>query len=169
MLIKYNIAFSSMIWVFQDDATWEVFDFLFSEQRIGFTARKPEDGAESGMIRFTDVITNEVGDYDRSTGIFFCSRSGLYSFSLHLTKFTSTDVINVKAVDYVWCHLYRNDDSIAYAYTNPIPGADVGRYGISTSVVVHLSPGDIVYPGDCTAASTMFWRSSFSGFLIGAD
>lgn len=89
--------------------------------------------------------------YNTSTGKFTSKDAGIYVFSLYLYR-RNTESAN--------CRIRKNGLGMVRGY----------RYGSttesSTSVVVHLNPGDVVDLGDCTAVSSLNFHTVFTGFLL---
>ena len=136
-------------------------EIAFTGIHVGFTADYPKAGQYSGNIRFSNVLTNYGDRYNSTTGIFTCDVPGLYYFSLVVYKSAYADIAS--------CFIRKNNHNTIEAFSNPIPPADAGYFEASTSVVLHLAHGDTVDLAGCTAASTMEWLTSFSGFLVTAD
>ncbi|XP_060559294.1 heavy metal-binding protein HIP-like [Ruditapes philippinarum] len=133
------------------------------EKVVAFTMTTPKVGATSGSMSFTTVVTNEGNGFDTSTGKFTCPVSGLYFFSLHIIKKRAS-------VDYAGCYIYLNGSSKVRAYIDPqdgANGADIGSYGVSTSVYLKLKVGDVVTLENCsgTIPSAVEPWTSFSGYL----
>ena len=53
--------------------------------------------------------------------------------------------------------------------SDPHSSSDGGLYESSNSVILHLDRGDRIDLGSCTKANTMYYWTSFSGFLLRAD
>jgi len=132
------------------------------EQGIGFTVNTPRETAKTGHITFTTVITNKGGGYNTTTGEFTCGVAGMYSFGLTIVKTSSAS--------YAYCELYKNSQMLGIAYVHG-DGHQIGVVSGSTTVYVHLLPGDKMYPRGCTAASTMVSSiySTFTGHLVDSD
>ena len=121
----------------------------------------PKDGPTSGTVIFSYVQTNIGGNYNATSGQYTCPYSGIYIFFLSLYK--SSKVNNA------YCRIKRNTSVIGYAYayggSHNAGGTDEG----STTLIVRLAAGDVVYIGDCTGANTINEYSRFSGSLLKAD
>lgn len=140
----------------------------YSEERISaFSGRDLSGTNTSGVVTFTNVLLNEGGDYDASTGVFTCRIPGLYFFSATLTKLRSSS----SPVDLIYCWIYVNLINTVRIYTDPTDDdTDNGSYSASASVALRLQRSDRVYLGGCSPASYFSSpRSSFSGFLIQPD
>ena len=131
-----------------------------TEYKSGFTYYSPQDGPRNGTIRFIGKKSNIGGHYDSSTGQFNCPYSGIYVFFLHIRD------RGVSPSSLTRCWIRKNGSINLYNYLSRI---DYGRYESSTSLVLHLSQGDIVDLGECSIADTFGGWSTFSGFLLQAD
>ncbi|XP_053395634.1 complement C1q-like protein 2 [Mercenaria mercenaria] len=117
--------------------------FSVSEPR---SVSSPE--TEYKLQQYTTVNINEGKDFNPSSGIFTCSKAGVYYFTATLIK---------KRAD-VSVDLVQYDDT------------DKGHAAISNSVVLRLDTDDIVYLGWCDDPNTSLEKwSSFSGFLLYPD
>ncbi|XP_060565026.1 heavy metal-binding protein HIP-like [Ruditapes philippinarum] len=132
---------------------------------VAFTATSPADSGSANSIAnsmtFTTVITNEGNGFDILTGKFTCPVSGLYYFSLHITKKKST------IVNEAGCFIFLNGTKTVRAYVDPQIDADNGSYGVSNSVYLKLKVGDVVSIAHCfqLPSSRLETWTSFSGYL----
>ncbi|XP_033732933.1 complement C1q-like protein 3 [Pecten maximus] len=104
------------------------------------------------------VLTNEGNNYDPQTGVFTCQQAGTYVFYV---------TIQVEHGHSFGAEVVKNAAEIAWVLAEPTNS----RASASTSVIVNLSVGDIVYvrsdgyfDQDDALIDDQF--SSFSGFLI---
>ncbi|KAJ8300432.1 hypothetical protein KUTeg_021951 [Tegillarca granosa] len=80
------------------------------ENKIAFTAglQKTESYATQQIIKFSRVITNVGGGLNASDGVFYCPEPGLYSFFVSIMTLAND----------AFAHIYKNDKSIVYVYTD---------------------------------------------------
>ncbi|OWF53278.1 uncharacterized protein LOC110446610 [Mizuhopecten yessoensis] len=114
------------------------------------------DVGKEQIIQFGNVVTNNGGHYNEQSGVFTCGTQGTYVFSW--TLYVSDD-------SHIDSELVKNGNAFAYSRAG-----DANYYeASSTTAVVNLSPGDMVWtrvkdrsPGADIRASV----SMFCGFKI---
>jgi hypothetical protein len=130
--------------------------------------------SQNKLQNYAKVHFNEGTDFNADTGIFSCSKPGVYYFTASLIKKRAYD--NSEKVDLVHCIIYKNTETMLELRVDPTDGpkvdvnnisADIGSTAVTNSMVVRLERGDTVYLGDCDNPLTSLesW-SSFSGFLL---
>ena len=126
-----------------------------------FTAVYPSDGSASGIIKLDTEITNIGSDYNKHSGQFISQHPGIYVFNLNIYKdFNANDA---------GCYIRQNGSGKVWTYSNPHSSSDGGLYESSNSVILHLDRGERIDLGGCRKANTMYYWTSFSGFLLKAD
>ena len=135
--------------------------YLISAPMSAFTAVYPIDGSVSGTIKLDMEITNIGGDYNKHSGQFVCQHPGIYVFNLHIYKAYHDNE--------AYCYIRQNGNDIVWTESDPHSSSDGGLYESSNSVILQLDRGDRVDLGTCTKASTMYYWTSLSGFLLKAD
>ena len=135
--------------------------FIISDTMSAFTAVYPSDGSASGTIKLDTEITNIGGDYNKHSGQFICQHPGIYVFNLNIFKDFNKDQ--------AYCYIQQNGNGKIWTKSNPDSSSDSGLYESSNSVILHLDRGDRVDLGSCSKANTMYYWTSFSGFLLKAD
>ena len=100
-------------------------------------------------------------DYNITSGTFTCSINGVYFFVLTMYKYS--------IADFAYCNIRHNGTDVVEAYSNPNVKGDYGFYSASTTLYIHLESGDTIDLGHCTAAGTLEYRTTFTGFLVNAD
>ena len=141
--------------------------FSFSEIVSAFSVTKPHSVVTSVYrLTFSTTIYNQGDDFNASTGVFTCSKSGVYQFSVFLVKKTAKT-----RLDNVGCLLYKDRSNIITIGVDPTDDdTDKGNAQAANSVVMYLDIGDTVSLQYCSDPSThMESWSSFSGFLINPD
>ena len=137
-------------------------NLLLTGQRSVYTAIFPEDGPGSSTVKLITAVSNIGGDYNINTGQFICQHPGIYVFTLHLYKEYN--------VNKAYCYIRKNGSGQVYVYINPDSNSDAGCYESSNTVILQLSHRDRVDLGGCTSGNTtMYYWTSFSGFLLKAD
>ena len=141
-----------------------IISFYVAGHQIGFTAR---GGLQdfSGNVRFPSIKSNIGNRYSSSTGQFTCNYPGLYYFSVSLIKLR-TDIVHAEMVS---CSIRKNGINVVNTITDPRDDdTDNGSYETSAFLVIHLSSGETVNVGGCSATKLQS-QSSFTGFLLKAD
>ncbi|XP_060600751.1 cerebellin-1-like [Ruditapes philippinarum] len=129
------------------------------------------------LQNYSKVHFNEGTDFNADTGIFSCSKPGVYYFSASLIKKRAYE--NSEKVDLLHCIIYKNTGTMLELRVDPTDGpkvdvdnisADIGSTAVTNSMVIRLGKGDTVYLGDSDNPLTSLesW-SSFSGFLLYPD
>lgn len=126
---------------------------------VAFSVSDPSSRCYSTLRLYNKVHINIGDDFCPETGIFTCSKAGVYYFI--------TTLVKKKGVDFLNCSIVKNDSQVQYLYLDRNDDADAGNAAISNSVVLSLSVGDRVFLGRCTDLTGRLepW-SSFSGFLL---
>ena len=138
----------------------------FAGAKSAFTVTNPDMGLQLYHLRFTRVITNIGGRYSTSTGIFTSEYPGIYEFALHILKDSGANNAH--------CAIRKNESSVAIARSDPWGAVNTGYTSGSTSVVLHLSRGDLVdvycdhTVGNLLAGYSDMYNS-FSGVLLQAE
>lgn len=137
---------------------------MFVDVKVAFMAYEPSTGSSSELI-FSTTKVNDGNGYNTSTGRFTCTVTGLYFFSVTLTKHVNT------LTDRVECILYVNSTAKAGFYEDQVETNHEAGYSSTMLGVFHLQRNDYVHIGRCFGLNTIalnIW-SSFIGFLITAD
>ncbi|XP_043775571.1 cerebellin-3 [Cervus elaphus] len=110
----------------------------------------------SGAIYFDQVLVNEGGGFDRTSGSFVAPVRGVYSFRFHVVKVYNRQTVQVSLMLNTW--------PVVSAFAND---PDVTREAATSSVLLPLDPGDRVSLRLRRGNLLGGWKySSFSGFLI---
>ena len=116
------------------------------------------NGNIGDVIVFDDVVTNLGGGYDLQTGVFNCSVSGVYFFSVSILSLLSSNR--------PWARLKKNGQILLSVHDSH-PNY---HHQSSASVVVVLATGDRVWLESKTSGRSIDGNynrfSRFSGFLI---
>lgn len=124
-----------------------------------FFAKGLEISDRIDVVTFTQVLLNEGGDYNSTTGVFTCRIPGLYFFSARIMKSSSSQL--------AYCNIYKNTTWIVHIETNHVTSDQWGYFSSSATFLDTLTTGDEVYIGSCNAISSFYKPDClFSGFLI---
>ncbi|XP_068821925.1 cerebellin-3 isoform X2 [Capricornis sumatraensis] len=85
----------------------------------------------SGAIYFDQVLVNEGGGFDRTSGSFVAPVRGVYSFRFHVVKVYNRQTVQVSLMLNTW--------PVVSAFAND---PDVTREAATSSVLLPLDPGD---------------------------
>ena len=118
---------------------------------------KPTETPTIDSLTFGLVENNGI-QFNASTGLYVCEHPGIYVFSVHVYLESGYDLAN--------CYIRKNRSNMVLAYLEP---KGSGYYEASNTVVLQLQLGDTTDLGGCTSASTMWYWTSFTGFLLHAD
>ena len=122
------------------------------------------------LQNYGKVHFNEGNDFSSETGIFRCSKPGVYYFTASLVKKRALEK-KFEKVDFVHCKIFKNTNEVLDILVDPTDDdTDIGSAAVSNSVILRLASSDKVYLGDCDdpLVSLESW-SSFSGFLLYPD
>uniref|UniRef100_A0A8C6D982 Cerebellin 3 n=1 Tax=Moschus moschiferus TaxID=68415 RepID=A0A8C6D982_MOSMO len=115
------------------------------------TAKRSGDGEPAPQ-----VLVNEGGGFDRTSGSFVAPVRGVYSFRFHVVKVYNRQTVQVSLMLNTW--------PVVSAFAND---PDVTREAATSSVLLPLDPGDRVSLRLRRGNLLGGWKySSFSGFLI---
>ncbi|KAJ8319679.1 hypothetical protein KUTeg_002774 [Tegillarca granosa] len=124
-----------------------------NRKQIAFTTRLGHYPTTSSALVFKKVITNIGGGYNVSDGIFYCSKDGLYTFTVTLEGFKRINVAGF---------LMKNNQIVAFVYEH---GAQSGFQTLSVTIALKLVSGDRVWvKGDRIQYD---YYSYFTGVYIG--
>ena len=119
-------------------------------------------GIVQSHLTFSHLIFNLGGDFNPSTGIFRCSKPGVYTFTFILVR--------KKIGSTLICYLRKNNASITLAQFKPFGVYDNDYAYASNTAMLHLNRGDTVTLYGCSnPASHMESWTSFSGYLLYPD
>ncbi|XP_038597346.1 cerebellin-3 [Tachyglossus aculeatus] len=109
-----------------------------------------------GAIYFDQVLVNEGGGFDRTSGYFVAPVRGVYNFRFHVVKVYNRQTVQVSLMLNAW--------PVISAFAND---PDVTREAATSTVLLPLDPGDRVSLRLRRGNLLGGWKfSSFSGFLI---
>ncbi|XP_042542271.1 cerebellin-3 [Dipodomys spectabilis] len=119
-------------------------------------AGETSNNGTTGAIYFDQVLVNEGGGFDRTSGSFVAPVRGVYSFRFHVVKVYNRQTVQVSLMLNTW--------PVISAFAND---PDVTREAATSSVLLPLDPGDRVSLRLRRGNLLGGWKySSFSGFLI---
>ncbi|KAK3093748.1 hypothetical protein FSP39_019644 [Pinctada imbricata] len=128
-----------------------------SSGRIYFAAYLTSDISSSNLrqnqpIIFTDVVTNEGGRYNASTGEFTASKTGGHTFFWEFLVYGGGNI---------WLELQKNDKRFAYSVGH---GADSFWEVASKSTIMNLIKGDRVKVVYHIGNGTIYGAHRYTGF-----
>lgn len=149
-----------------NDYCYNIHIFLCITEFVAFTAvgKQVKEYTAGEIVQFPSVWTNTNSAYNPDIGIFTCSKTGIYLFSLSLFKPFHVEI----NYDYFWVQLMVGG-SVITTIRNKQFGDVENDFSSSVSVIVHCNKHDLVYVQ--TIEAGILYDSSrhynvFSGLLL---